>query len=385
MTRTVGRPPFAPVDFAAFHADDLPRLLEDHAAVVARRPDDLAPLTLQVADEAVTYRAVPGGVDVVDGVQATRTHIALSPEVWSDFVHERRSAFGLAFASAAECVVGRLDGLSRWEATLRAVWTGLDPALPDAEPVGEDAPLADQLRVNGFARVPAVFRPDEVEVLRAEVTRLTALAQPSDQRSWWARTGAGDEVCCRLLYTDEGSTAIPALVTGDDRLAALLAPTGETVRLAVDRLDGLSVVMKPPGIVEGLADLPWHRDCGLGGHSVMCPEFNVGIQLEGATAETGHLEFLPGSHASGWWPRDPHQVDGRPVVAVDTEPGDVTIHYGHVLHRAGSPTGEGGRRALYATFVQEHAFDYVGLRQSMNDVLFATADGGVLDDRGTAG
>ena len=78
-------------------------------------------------------------------------------------------------------------------------------------------------------------------------------------------------------------------------------------------------------------------------------------------------------------------MDGRPVVAVDTEPGDVTIHYGHVLHRAGSPTGEGGRRALYATFVQEHAFDVIGPRQSYNDVLFATADGGVFDDRGTAG
>ncbi len=381
----VGRPPFAPVDFAAFHADVVPGLLEAHAAVVGHRPDDLAPLTLQAGDEAVTYRVAPDGVEVVEGVQAPRTHVVLSPEMWTDFVHERRSAFGLAFASAAECVVGRLDGLSRWEATLRAVWTGLDPAPPEAEPVGDDAPLAEQLRVNGFARVPAVFSSDEVAVLRAEVTRLTAMASPDDQRSWWARTGAGDEVCCRLLYTDERSDAIPEVVTGDDRLAALLAPTGETVRIAVDRLDGLSVVMKPPGIVEGLADLPWHRDCGLGGHSVMCPEFNVGIQLEAATAETGHLEFLPGSHASGWWPEDPHRVDGRPVVAVDTEPGDVTIHYGHVLHRAGSPTGEGGRRALYATFVQDHAFEVIGPRQSYNDVLFATANGGVLDDRGTAG
>ena len=36
------------------------------------------------------------------------------------------------------------------------------------------------------------------------------------------------------------------------------------------------------------------------------------------------------------------------------------------------------------TFVQEHAFDYVGPDQAINDVLFATAEGGVLDDRGTA-
>ena len=289
----VGRPPFAPVDFGAFHAEDVPDLLAVHAGAVGHRPDDLAPLTLQVGDEAVTYRVVPGGVEVAEGVRAPRTHIALSPEVWSDVVHERRSAFGLGFASAADCVVGRLDGLSRWEATLRAVWTGLDPVLPEADPVGDDAPLAEQLRVNGFARVPAVFSADEIAVLRAEVTRLTGLARSDDQRSWWARTGDGDEVCCRLLYTDEGSRAITEVVTGDDRLADLLAPTGETVRLAVDRLDGLSVVMKPPGVVEGLADLPWHRDCGLGGHSLMCPEFNVGIQLEGRDRRDGPPRLPP--------------------------------------------------------------------------------------------
>ena len=181
------------------------------------------------------------------------------------------------------------------------------------------------------------------------------------------------------------SELITEVVTGDDRLADLLAPTGETVRLAVDRFDGLSVVMKPPGVVEGLADLPWHRDCGLGGHSIMCPEFNVGIQLEAASAETGHLEFLPGSHASGWWPLDPHSVDGRPIVEVRHPAGDATVHYGHVLHRAGSPTGEGGRpRAV------RHLRPGARLRvrrapPAINDVLFASADGGVLDDRGTAG
>ncbi|MET0805108.1 MAG: phytanoyl-CoA dioxygenase family protein, partial [Acidimicrobiales bacterium] len=331
----VGAPPFAPVELGAFHAHEVPGLLTEHADVLARRPDDLGPLTLSVGEDAVTYRVAPGGVQVVEGVQAPRTHVALSPEAWSDFVHELRSAFGLGFAQLADCRVGRIDGLSRWEATLRAAWVGRDPALPDVEPLAPDAPLADQLAMNGFALVPGVFTPDEVETLRSEVTRLTALARNDDQRSWWARTAEAEEVCCRLLYTEEQSELITEVVTGDDRLADLLAPTGETVRLAVDRFDGLSVVMKPPGVVEGLADLPWHRDCGLGGHSIMCPEFNVGIQLEAASAETGHLEFLPGSHASGWWPLDPHSVDGRPIVEVDTRPGDVTVHYGHVLHRAG--------------------------------------------------
>ena len=106
-------------------------------------------------------------------------------------------------------MVGRLDGLSRWEATLRAAWVGRDPALPDVEPLGPDAPLADQLAMNGFALVPGVFTPDEVETLRSEVSRLTDLARADDQRSWWARTAEGEEVCCRLLYTDEQSDGSP--------------------------------------------------------------------------------------------------------------------------------------------------------------------------------
>ncbi|HEY8059509.1 MAG TPA: hypothetical protein VID94_12185, partial [Acidimicrobiales bacterium] len=111
----VGWPPFDPVDFGAFHAYEVPGLLAEHADVLARRPDDLGPLTLSVGEEAVTYRVVPGGVEVVEGVAAPRTHVALSPEAWSDFAHELRSAFGLGYAQLADCLVGRIDGLSRWE------------------------------------------------------------------------------------------------------------------------------------------------------------------------------------------------------------------------------------------------------------------------------
>jgi Phytanoyl-CoA dioxygenase (PhyH) len=381
----VGAPPFAPVEFGAFHADEVPGLLAAHADVLAHRPDDLEPLTVEVGGDSVTYRIADDGVEVVEGVRGPRTHVRLSPEAWSDFAHQHRSTFGLDYAGLLDCVTGRSEGLGRWEPTLRAVWAGQDPSLPDVETCPPGTPLEEQLATQGFALVRDVFSPDEVEALRAEVDRLTPLARPGDQRSWWARTAEGDEVCCRLLYTEERSDVIPEIALGDGRLAELVGAMGESVRVADDRFDGLAVVMKPPGVVEGLSDLPWHRDCGLGGHSIMCPLLNVGIQLDAATPDTGQLEFLPGSHASAWWPRDQQAVDGRPTVAVDTQPGDVTVHYGHVLHRAGPPAGVGGRRSMYATFVQEHAFDYIGPRQAVNDVLMGTSEVGIFDDRGTAG
>src|SRR4029453_13839178 len=113
----------------------------------------------------------------------------------------------------------------------------------------------------GFARVPGVCAAAEGGAMGEGVGRLAAAARPDDRRSWWARNAEGEEVCCRLLYTSEQSDVIPA-IAGDGRLDALLAPTGETVRLAADRFDGYSVVMKPPGAVGGGGGPAWHRDRG---------------------------------------------------------------------------------------------------------------------------
>ena len=133
-------------------------------------------------------------------------------------------------------------------------------------------------------------------------------------------------------------------------------------------------MIKLPDATEGLADLPWHRDCGMGGHPVLCPEFNVGIQLDDATAGSGQLQVLPGSHRSSSKP-PPSRGDDRTVVPLDTKAGDVTLHYGHLMHAAPPPSGAGGRRVLYCTYVQERAFEYVPPGRAFNDVLFTEAGG----------
>jgi hypothetical protein len=71
------------------------------------------------------------------------------------------------------------------------------------------------------------------------------------------------------------------------------------------------------------------------------------------------------------------QVRGLPTVALTTEPGDVTVHYGHTLHAAPPPADRAaaGRRALYVTYVPPLTFDMVGPGQGYNDVLF-TRDAG---------
>ena len=134
-----------------------------------------------------------------------------------------------------------------------------------------------------------------------------------------------------------------------------------------------------PGASSGLADLPWHRDCGMGGHPVKCPMLNVGIQLDAATAGAGQLQMIAGSHLGTSRLPSAEEVEGLPTVAITTEPGDVTAHWGHTLHAAPPPADRSaaGRRALYVTYVNPLTFEMVGPGQGYNDVLFTRAAGRV--------
>jgi ectoine hydroxylase-related dioxygenase (phytanoyl-CoA dioxygenase family) len=393
---------FVPVDLDEHHrrvatraaaGDDLARAA---AADVAGQP----PLTLRLTDgrawsyvpgpERPSERGTgPDAVAVVPGERDGATVALLDDDAWHQFVHELRTSYGLLYAGLVRLVTGGFDTFAHWEPALRALWHDrpiYDPAsvatFADVDgspldlacrfPTGtDDARLAHVLQQTGYLHVQGVFSPDEMATLRAEVERLTAEARPGDGTSWWAKDADGHEVCCRLIYTGPRSPAIAAL-SQDPRVLRLGALAGVPLRPSDDRLDGHSVVMKQPGAVEGLADLPWHRDCGLGGHPVLCPGINLGIQLDAATPETGQLHVLPGS-----WAHSSHQVTPGaeatlPVVALTTEPGDCTVHLGHVLHAAPSPTGTGGgRRALYVTFVPDVAFEVVGQWQGYNDVIHA--------------
>jgi ectoine hydroxylase-related dioxygenase (phytanoyl-CoA dioxygenase family) len=103
----------------------------------------------------------------------------------------------------------------------------------------------------------------------------------------------------------------------------------------------------------------------------------VGIQLDPANAAAGQLQMIPGSHRGTSRLPGPRDAARLPVVAVSTEPGDVTVHFGHTLHAAPPPTRASGpgRRALYLTFVPPITFDMVNPGQGYNDVLF-DRDGG---------
>jgi len=389
---------FAPIDFEHFHAVVLPERL-------AVRPETdvggLRPIAFRMPDGAAyTYQPSGSSVAVEAGDAGASTVVELDPRSWSDFVWELRSSFSLLYGGDATFERGGMGDLAQWEPVLRAVLDGqamydlsAPPPLLDAdgEPLALDRSFGlgdpdDEMRrfleVAGFVHLRSVFDAEEIEALREVVCTAVARARPDDQRSWWTSVGSR-EVCNRVNYLNEQSELVAGLGS-DPRMRRIADLGGRKLRDATDRLDGDSVVIKVPGAQTGLADLPWHRDCGMGGHPVMCPTLNVGIQLDAASPANGQLLMIAGSHmGTSRLPTD-EEAAGLPVAALHTQPGDVTAHFGHTLHSAPPPSDlrAPGRRALYVTFVQPETFEMVGRGNGYNDVLFSRDAGRVphVDD-----
>jgi hypothetical protein len=221
----------------------------------------------------------------------------------------------------------------------------------------------------GFLHLRGVFPPEEIAALRAAVDELQAAARPGDDRSWWAKDAGGHQVLCRLVYTGLHSPRIAAL-TSDPRLFRICALSGFELRPTMDRQEGQSVVIKNPDIVEGLSDLPWHQDCGLGGHPITCPGVAVGIQLEAATPQSGQLHFVAGTHGASCHPFQESDLPRLPHVALTTEAGDCTFHIKDVMHAAPPPSGSGAcRRTLYVSFLSPRAYEFIGPGEAYNDIV----------------
>ena len=145
-----------------------------------------------------------------------------------------------------------------------------------------------------------------------------------------------------------------------------------------DDLDGVTVLWKLPDMTEGLADLPWHRDCGMGGHATMCPTMVMSICLTDGGPEAGELRALPGSQHSSHPFIDGTAADAPTGVPIRVKAGDLSFHNGDVMHVSLPPTSSLGphRVSVLLSFMPIHAYHHEGGRH-YNDALLANADGQV--------
>jgi Phytanoyl-CoA dioxygenase (PhyH) len=380
---------FEPLSFFDFHRTRLPALVARHGRLVA---DDLrlaAPLAFRLpTGEAFTWKPAPQGLEILDGDHSAETVVELGEETFSEFIHQLITASGAAMTGRVRLVRGGLPGWQRFEPAIQSLCEGREIYGPQVwqtlvDRAGKPLDLrrrfstdddVDELRhffrVAGYLHLRAAFTPDEIERFGREVEHVRSKTTPGDPFSWWSIDASGREVVTRINYLGRHSRDLQTL-SHDPRLARFARLAGSDLRVCDDRLDGPMVFVKNSHVVKGNGDLGWHVDDGIGGHPVMCPLIQAGIQLDRANAENGQLGVLAGSHrySKHWiqW----GQEGGLPAVFLETEPGDLTLHYGDAMHTTPPPTGaNAGRRALYYKFAEPKTFEWVPADCHYNDALF---------------
>jgi hypothetical protein len=358
-----------PVDPAAFLDDELPRLLAERGdlAVPAAIEMELAPITLVVDGDAWVLALDGDGFTVrriASADDAPGTVVGLDAEQLADLVNDLRTPVGFLTAGDLDVRTGRFEHLLDWWIVLRSVLDGRRAHTAGAVTFrdGAGAPLdlarsfsldddradvAHFLAEAGFVHLRGVFTQAEMAAVSAEMDEASSGYTPGDGRSWWARTHAGEERLVRMQCFQDVSPTTARLLA-DPRLLGLADLTDDGHRLGKPGGNPSTVeaLVKPIGVVEGISDVPWHKDCSLGSHSYRCCSLTVGISVTGADAASGQLGVVAGSHRALTWPGFVRRGLDLPQLELPTETGDVTIHCSCTLHMSHPPvTSE--RRVLY--------------------------------------
>ena len=357
------------VDFASYLDEELPgRLAGRNGELAARgiRYLELSPLAVEVEGRAFTFVPANGGVEVRAGERDAHALAVLGTEAFSDLVQDLRSTMGLTLGNEVEMRRGGTDDFVEWEPVLRAMIDGRPVYEPgsvefraaDGAPLDldrrftledDDAEIAHFLGEAGFLRLGGWFTPEEMAEVSADIDRALPSYLPDDGRSWWARTAAGAERAVRLQFFHEHSERVRALLD-DPRMARIAALTSNG-HAAGPRAgtNAIEALIKPLDVVEGISDLPWHKDCSLGRHSYGCAGITVGICVTDADRESGELGVVAGSHRASVPPVGVHDKVDLPRVPLPSRTGDATVHLSCTLHMSRPPV-RSERRVLYTGF-----------------------------------
>src|SRR5215213_980128 len=325
------------------------------------------PLVIDVDGDAWTLAVDAGVVRVVPGrADDAPTVLQTNAAQLQDLVNDQVTVVGMQTNGTLDQPVGRFDALLDWWLLLRGALDGraphtvgaidlvdaggaplaLDRSFPGDAPLDE---MGDFLQRAGYLHLTGVFEESEMDAVSRDMDAAAPTYSLGDGRSWWARNRAGDDLLVRMQHFDEVSPAVERLV-GDERLQRLAGITGDGHVYGTMRDNRIEALFKPFDVVQGISDLPWHKDCALGRHSYDCCSMTVGISVTGADAVSGQLRVVAGSHRALMWPslHDEHRSD-LPTVPLPTRTGDVTIHLSCTLHQSVPPV-ERERRVMYTGF-----------------------------------
>ena len=363
---------------AVFLERDAPLLLGRHGELAGHAAEvwELPALALDVEGEAFSFVPQKGGLRIESGVADGAILAAMGREAFADWMQDQLSSMGLILGGLVSMRLGGLDDLLEWEPTLRALLDGR-PAFErgqlsfrdrEGKPLDlhasfdlDDDPdeIAHFLSEAGFLHLRGVFDGAQMDEISSDMDAALPSYAPDDGNSWWARTTSGSHRPVRLQRFQEHSAATRSLLQSERfRRIGSFGRAGHEPRDFAPGANLIEALVKPLDVVEGISDLPWHKDCGLGRHSYDCCSMTVGISVTRADEQSGELGVLAGSHRTSIPPSGVHSRVDLPRVALPTEKGDVTVHLSCTAHMSRPPTSL-ERRVMYTGF---------GLPRRPNDI-----------------
>jgi hypothetical protein len=387
--RSLGMPP---LDFKAMHEIILPqRLRRGVSDLIAWDVAGAPPIAIMTPDgNGYSYVCESGRVRIVPGIlDDAPIVIELPADSWTDYYYELRSRFGLLYSQVVKFVRGGFAMWDAWEPALRCLYSGtpiynprtLDLRDLDGSPLDisrsferDDSPdrISHHLRMAGYVHVRGVFSKDEIARWSDEVDRLRDQAVEGNRYSRWASDGQGRKKVWDLQYMALQSPMMEA-IDHHPMVGYLTGLARENVVPSFDRDNGTHAILRE---FTGVSDvgsnylLDWHRDCGIGGCPITCPRVHVGIQLDAATPDSSQLFFLAGSQGRLAHDRFAEDAWGdKPIVTFETEPGDVTVHQGCMLHAAPKATGRDRRRTIYTRWVNPRGREILGPFGSIDQLI----------------
>ena len=330
----------------------------------------LDPLTIRVERDAWTIEPRDKTIQVVPALVETEPCITLDRAAFADLFCERRTALGLVIGARVTGDPASFEAFCAWDPVLRSLLDGRPVYQPGTVPLrasdgcplvldqrfrlGEQtAEAAHFLGETGFLLLQDVFTEAEMGEVDADLARAVGAARVEDGSSWWATTRTGERYPCRILDFAPKSPALQALIA-DDRYLAIGELLGDGHRpgdpfgehFADVTAEGL---LKRVDSVDGLACLPWHKDCDRGGHSMFCAGLTIGICLTPVDEAHGGLDVMAGSHRANIARAQIDDSLDLPAVTLRAKRGDVTVHMSCALHRSTHPTTL-ERRVAYTGF-----------------------------------
>ena len=373
------------IDAAPFFRETLPDLFDDAQSLIAPA-GALLPLKdfcIEVDSEPWTLAWQSDRASIRPG-HSGAARVRLGKQAFSEIVNDQLTPIALMSNAMLDMPEGGLPDFMNWWLLLRGaldrrrVYRNGDLDLADQPGRSftrddDDDTMRRYLEEFGYLHIRGVFDSAEMAAVAADFELAARHYAPGDVKAWYATTHDQQEHLVRMEGFDRYSSTTRALLR-EDRFQRIGRIPDCSMAFEQEPGKMAAALVKPIGVIKGISDLPWHKDCSLGRHAYECCSLTVGLSVTGANAESGQLHVLPGSHRALIWPAPCIQpgIDLQPR-SLPTETGDVTVHLSCTQHMSQAPILR-PRKVVYADF-----------RQALADPQAAAAHRARIDDvRGKA-